>query len=191
MARFRPECQGTAAEEPDRAGQWHLSSPQEVADLAQLLKRRDGIVECISRGHSMGQTIPDGTPIRFQCGRSAPVIGDVIVQLSGPSQLLAHRVVGHGKGPHGAAYLITRGDASLICDRPTRRDAVLGIVVERSDGTGWTPIPAPMRWPWAARAAMGLQRSIMQLALACDFRLAVRFAAMSYAVLSMLRGKRR
>ena len=167
---------------------WHLDSPDEVGRLARLLTRQDRMVESVSVGNSMGSTLPPGTPMRFHCGPSRPEIGEVIVFLAGPEDLIAHRVVARGWGPRGRRYLVTRGDNSVLCDQPVRADAVLGLVKEcRRDGT-WLPLGPRPRRSIPVTITAGVLRVLMLGALTISPRLAIFVAAGSYRVVQRLSG---
>jgi len=175
---------GSSLEESWR---WHVTTPEEPAALAGVLRRSDRVFECSTSGRSMGATLPPGSRIRFHCGSNDPRIGDVVVLLAGRSDLLAHRVVGRGRGPRCRQYLLTRGDGSLLCDEPVQRAAVLGIVLGKADGETWRVIPPPYALPLYRRIVAAAHRWAMLATLAIDARLATRLAALSYRLLEGLR----
>jgi hypothetical protein len=166
---------------------WSSESPDEVARLARLLTHRERVVECVSAGNSMGQVLPSGTPLRFRCGRSDPKLGDVVVVLAGPTDLIVHRVVGKGWGPRARGYLLTRGDNSVLCDQPVPASAVLGVVEECGRGHGWANLDPPRPRGILPTLASGVLKALMLAALAVHPRLAAWMAAGAHGVLSRTR----
>jgi hypothetical protein len=172
------------------AWRWHVMAPDEPAGLASVLRQCDRVLECTTAGTSMGATLPPGSRIRFRCGPNEPRLGDVVVLVFGQADLLAHRVVGAGRGPRSRAYLITRGDGSVLCDQPIQRAAVLGIVLDRATDAGWRCLDPPRSSGLGRRLTAALHRRAMLAAMEIDVRLAVRLAAASYWLLERLRAVR-
>jgi hypothetical protein len=120
-------------------------SPQDLSAIAALLKHTHAHVESQVHGGSMGATLPPGARIRLSCRETADYRpGDVVVYVQG-SGLVAHRLVGRGRGARARGYLITRGDASATCDPPVPIERAVGLVTEwrRADAETWQQVGPP------------------------------------------------
>ena len=113
-----------------------------------LLKRAGTTIECLVQGGSMGLTLPHGTRLRLGFVDSPrPLPGDVIA-FSAAGAVTVHRVVARGAFRRAAAYVLTRGDGSMLLDHPVHLDDVLGVVREWKSGETWQPVPPdPARGP--------------------------------------------
>jgi hypothetical protein len=174
----------------DDAWRWHVTAPDEPAGLAGVFRQCDRVLECTTAGTSMGATLPPGSRIRFRCGPNEPRLGDVVVLVFGQADLLAHRVVGAGRGPRAREYLLTRGDGSVLCDQPIQRAAVLGIVLDTATDAGWRSLAPPRSSGFGRRLTATLHRWAMLAALELDVRIAVQLAVASYWLLDRLRAVR-
>lgn len=85
--------------------------------------------EAVIHGHSMGASLPDGTRVRVQPPADVPLQpGDVVLHKAVNGLLVAHRVAVVGQDWSGVPFIITLGDAQVICDMPLSRDEVIGSV---------------------------------------------------------------
>ncbi len=160
--------------------------PDKLLAVALRLRSTLGIVESRISGHSMQSTLPAGSRIRIQCGNVDGVMSGTVVAFLGGSTLIAHRVVGRGRGPRARDFLLTRGDATIICDAPVHADDVLGVVTHVAIGDQWRPLPSESR-SLLARVAAGFVSGTMTLALELDTRAARSIAATCFQVRSMAR----
>jgi hypothetical protein len=125
-----------------------------LARLAGWVARSGAPLESTIAGPSMLPTLPPGAQVRIEAAPWGP--GDVIAFAAGRG-LVAHRVVGQGRGARARAWVVTRGDARVLCDPPGRVAHVAGRVAAwRAPGSAaWEPVPpAPARTGvrgWAAR----------------------------------------
>jgi hypothetical protein len=113
--------------------------PEQLRTVASFLKHTHAHVESEIRGASMGTTLPPGSRIRLSCSDDASYqIGEVLVYVQA-GRLVAHRMVGRGRGARAHGFLITRGDAAAACDPPVALEQTIGLV------TAWRPSEAA---PW-------------------------------------------
>ncbi len=180
MPNLRPMSKPINEKRPNiEPWRWHLDKPHEVARFAAVLRQTDRAYECKTSGHSMGDTLPAGSKLRFRCTSNDPHVGDVVVFLAGQSDWIAHRVVFAGRHGRSQPYLITRGDAGLLSDQPILRSSVLGIVEARLIDGQWERVEAQKRTRRAARLARSGHFWAMRTALWIHIRVAVLFAAAS------------
>lgn len=122
--------------------------------VTQLLAQaaRDGEVELIARGGSMGAALPDGARLRVRA-RGRYLAGDVLVFLHGSGQLVAHRMLGRIPGREGWRY-VTRGDAAPAADGLVPARQVIGRVAGGEADSRISRVPVADR----ARAFAGFVR---------------------------------
>jgi hypothetical protein len=161
-----------------------LANAREVIAVASLLRQTGHTIESTIVGRSMGSTLVAGCRVRFRCGAGPAPLGSVVV-VAVDGVLFAHRIVGQGRGTRARAYVITRGDATVLCDAPTEVSRVIGTVAEYSDGGGWRPVPPPVRSRGRAWAA-AVHRRAMLMALELHVVLAGFLAAWSFRVARLL-----
>ena len=140
--------------------------------MALLLKKSGQSIESVVHGKSMEPTLPDGAAIRI--GPLEPGVFRVgqIVVCTNAHKLIAHRIVYAGTGGRRHSMVLTQGDGCLLCDPPTRKDAIQGVVMAiRIDGHWQEPAASWVRRYWqqiVARAHVYLIRTC----LAVDWRFA-------------------
>jgi len=138
-----------------------LVDGRSVARRALLERYRvDGVeTTLIAVGQSMAPTIPPGSTLLVEFGRTPDAIGEVILFRRGAA-VIAHRLVARRSTPDGVA-LITKGDAEPFLDPVIGDGQVLGVVreVRRVDGLaaqalsrGGAAALARISW-WSGRAA--------------------------------------
>ena len=123
----------------------------------------------------MGATLPDGARIRIKAAdQTRHQVGQVVAYLR-DTTLVAHRIVycGHGRRRN---FILTQGDAWLVCDPPISADAVVGLVEVSQNELEWK-IPnaqTPRRgWRrWIAALSVGCTSAI----LAWNVRIATTFS---------------
>src|SRR5262245_32949148 len=152
------------------------SSPAgELHAIAALLGKSGRAIESTIQGTSMEPTIPDGARIKVcpsPTGRYE--IGDVAACVH-RGALVAHRIVSFGAG-RARGYVITQGDGRLICDRPLRREEILGAVTEFSVAGAWhAPAREASRGPLQRVLARAHLR-LIELCLAISYGLACHVA---------------
>lgn len=144
----------------------HFARDQLLA-FGALLERSGKIIESQIRGTSMGSTLPGGCRIRI---RVSPVgqygIGQVVAFVSG-NTLFAHRIVFRGR-----QGILTRGDASQLCDLPVPFAAVLGLVDECLLNGEWRPLPDQSQFEYARRATSNAAEILLGVCMRIDIRLA-------------------
>ena len=109
-----------------------------------LLRQSGGVYEATLHGWSMEPTLRHGTRIRIRPLAPHEYREGQIVACTLGDELFAHRVV------HCAHHaLLTRGDNRVLCDPPTPRADVIGVVVEQWADDAWIPPGGapPPRWP--------------------------------------------
>ncbi len=128
---------------------------QQLRACLQLLQRSGKVVESIVQGDSMGSTIPDGSKIRILSVPPDALKNGDIVACVADGFLSAHRLVyGGAKHESATGYLITQGDAWILCDGPRPLATLLGVVEECFIGGSWVrPSATPPRSEAEQRAA--------------------------------------
>ncbi len=140
--------------------------PPLLESFADLLRNSGRTVESIMVGSSMSPSIPNGSPIRIKCGRPQQLnIGGVVVYFRNSHPVTGHRVVGWGRRNHVKDLVVTRGDGNLVCDVPTPRSTVLGVVTEFCLAGEWHPVPTYRRAGPVHRAIATTLKATTLLAL--------------------------
>ena len=147
--------------------------PEEIRSLAHLLKRSGASIESEIRGSSMGRTLPNGTRVRIRCGEGLPFETGQIIAFLGDDRLIAHRMCGRGRTPGAREFLLTRGDATNLCDAPVPVATVLGIVTTRLGSEGWGDVPAPPPSTTPGRVMQALANTLLDVHPALARMLAV------------------
>jgi hypothetical protein len=151
--------------------------PALLESFVDLLRNSGRTVESIMVGNSMSPSIPNGSHIRIKCGRShQQTVGGVVVYFRNGHPVTCHRVVGWGRRKHVKDFVVTRGDGNLVCDVPTPRSTVLGVVTEFCLGEEWHPVPTHRRAGPVHRAMAATLKATTLLALDVHPNLAHCFA---------------
>jgi hypothetical protein len=133
----------------------HVTNPSLLADMNGVVLNRerllalssflkDGTTEFGSsvRGRSMGKALPDGSRIHVRLVPQHDLrVGQVVAYVA-EDRMVVHRVVWLATW-HQDQYLITRGDATVVCDRPVLALSVVGVVTDRCTTDVWEPVGAP------------------------------------------------
>lgn len=183
----RPADQLHAGSPPAERSAPTVVDADDVVKLALRFREAVGTVESFVTGHSMHSTLPAGSRIRIRCGDPGAVRRGAVVAFVGGSSLMAHRVVGRGRGTRSRQFLLTRGDATIICDAPIHTDDVLGVVTHVATGDQWQSLPSVQR-PLVERVASGVIAAAMQAALELDARAARTVAATCFRLRAVTRG---
>ena len=137
---------------------------EDLQKIVSLLKLSRQLVECELRGMSMGKTLPAGSRVRISSNRGEDYAAGEIVTFVANRNLTAHRVVYRGRGSR-KGYLITRGDANLLCDPPVQIEQVLGVVSEFQVDGDWKVPVASVGEPFLNRCLAAFMLSIMSTML--------------------------
>ena len=162
-------------------------SPRAVAPLLRSAGRE---IESTVHGESMGATLPAGARILIRCG--APVEPGMIVAFVAGESLVAHRLM-HVVAGRGGGYLVTQGDARILCDPPIDVGASVGVVTawRMTDEETWRPTrDAPRRAP-AGQATSAIVRMFVRVALALDVRAALAVTGVALTLGRLLASGRR
>jgi hypothetical protein len=133
----------------------HVTNPSLVADMNGVVLNRerllalssflkDGTTEFGSsvRGRSMGKALPDGSRIHVRLVPQRDLrVGQVVAYVAA-DRMVVHRVVRLATW-HEDQYLVTRGDATVVCDRPVLALSVVGVVTDHCTIDVWEPVGAP------------------------------------------------
>jgi hypothetical protein len=126
----------------------HLIDQSELPGILAILKRtREGLVSTV-HGGSMATTLPEGARVRLRFPDPSEIAEGQVVALAVNGRLIAHRVVHLGRSPQSKNYLVTCGDATLLCDVPVHIRSVVGIITERQIGEDWTPLERSSARGW-------------------------------------------
>ncbi len=121
---------------------------QRLLAFSKFLRRSSLEVETCVHGGSMGSALPEGSQIRISFADKFSV-GQVLAYVA-EDRIVAHRLV-RLVSSHGVLYLITRGDASVFCDSPTRVSAAMGVVAGVRDRERWQAIAPKPRQRFVVR----------------------------------------
>lgn len=164
----------------DPTGSSDAGGAASLGPLASLLKRAGSVVEVDIEGLSMAPAIPEGSTVRVRCGGVESVAPpEVIAFLAGGRRMTIHRVVSRN-GP----YLLTRGDANLLCDPPLALGDVVGRVESLGSGSEWSAVPLRERRGPVVHAITGLNTWLMTAALTVHVRAAQGLALLQLAFIA-------
>jgi hypothetical protein len=154
--------------------------PERTLSVAVRLKHSGRLLDSTVGGRSMGDTLPDGAPIRIQLSaREEFARGEVVAFWNG-RQVTVHRVLFCGRRGRRRGVVVTRGDAYLCPDLPFHVSVVLGPVVAVRTARGWhEPDVAPRR-TLAQRAVAGAWEEAASALCWLDVALARRGLAALY-----------
>ncbi len=152
--------------------------PEEIRSLARLLKQSAACIESEIRGGSMGDTLPSGTRVNIHCGEQLTLEPGQIIAFLGGARLIAHRLCGRGRHASVRGFLLTRGDATALCDAPVHVDTVLGIVTARRNDGVWQDVPSAP----AASSLASTMRGLANLLLDVHPALAKLLALVAFRV---------
>lgn len=127
------------------------SPPGSLTARIALLKRTCRTIDSVVNGSSMEPAIPRGTRIRISAQSELPPNGTAVAIMA-PAGVITHRLVCRGRLPWNRGFVLTQGDATMLCDPPLPIELLVGPVdVEHANGAyGAVPkrrASAPaMRW---------------------------------------------
>ncbi len=146
-----------------------LGRLEQLERAGRTLAGEKRTIEIPIYGPSMGSALPDGTIAQIEITRAAACReGDVVVFLD-DNVVVAHRLVRQiSRG--GQKFVITRGDARIVPDKPLPATCVLGRVIGVI-GTG-SEYQFPARRSAGGRLVVRLMQSTVAAALWFSPRLA-------------------
>ena len=109
-------------------------TPEQLAAVSELWARAGRELRVRFTGTSMTPAITSGAEVRLQCGAGGRP-GEVVA-LRTPDGVLVHRVVAAGP-----SWILTRGDARVLPDRPAGAAAVIGRVTAVRAGEAFREVP--------------------------------------------------
>src|SRR5262245_26565647 len=104
------------------------------------------------RGASMAPGIPDGASVRVRTGAAAYAIGDIVL-FEWRRAVVCHRIVRRARTISGRPFVVTRGDAMMLCDVPMDTAALLGRAVALASPEGSRALPPPPAGGWRGAVA--------------------------------------
>jgi len=134
-----------------------------------LLRESGGAYEATIHGWSMEPTLPHGARIHIQPLPPREYRNGHIVACSLGDELFAHRIVHCIEDA-----VLTRGDNRVLCDPPTAKRHIIGVVLDQCVGGEWVaPGPAPpSRLPRVTAANERLVRACLHAHLEFSRRVA-------------------
>lgn len=141
-------------------------TPANFQAIASLLQKSGTDLESRIAGSSMEPAIPHDARIRIRPQEHQDYReGQVVACVSGNS-LFAHRIVYSGRDGRTGEFILTRGDGWVLCDPPTRKSNILGLVTEFCSGGAWSaPLGHVSRSP-VRRLTAGASFWLVRLSLA-------------------------
>lgn len=105
-----------------------------------LLRQSGGSFEATISGISMQPTLAHGARVRIRPLAAADYrTGQIAACVLGGSEIFAHRIV---HCTPRSPVIVTRGDNHVLCDPPTRKAGILGVIEAYWNGVEWVP-PGP------------------------------------------------
>lgn len=124
----------------------------------------------------MEPAIPHNARIRIRTRESVDYReGEIVACVVGDS-LFAHRIVYCGQGSRTRGFVVTQGDGWMLCDPPTHKERILGIVAEFCDRDRWTAPPPPADRGWVRGIIRKASLWLVRLSLAVHYEVARRVA---------------
>lgn len=158
--------------------------PKRIPDfctVAELLQKTGSSIECLVRGCSMGNTLPDGCRFRLEFQDiSKTRLGEVVAFRLGQNTIV-HRLVGRGVFGPAKSFVVTRGDRSVLTDYPIPVQSIAGVVREWTDGDRWQSVGAYPPTGWRLLVARAILWQVI-LALHVWPRLAFWLTRATYSV---------
>jgi len=127
----------------------------------------------------MEPAIPHGAQIKVRATDADNCrVGQVVACICGDS-LVAHRLVYCGRSGRTRAYILTQGDGRLVCDRPIRKSAILGVVTAFcANGTWQIPAGCASRPSWQ-QALATIHMQTIKICLTINYAFASRVSALT------------
>jgi len=110
-------------------------TPEQLLSLRTLWSRSGNLIASRVEGNSMGATLPDGTQIHLRPEVASGITKGQVIAFVESNKVFVHRVI-----RRTSRGILTRGDATLLCDRPVPFTAVIGVVTEYCEGDSWRPV---------------------------------------------------
>jgi hypothetical protein len=125
-----------------------------------LIRDSGGVYESTISGTSMEPTLAHGASVRIRPLPRGAYREGQIVACALKDELFAHRIVFCG-----AEAIVTRGDNRVLCDPPTPKGEIVGLVEACRTGESWSAPagpPAP-RWPAITSSNLRLVRASLDV----------------------------
>jgi len=133
--------------------------------LASLVRQAGAFVEVRHTGNSMVPCLPTECLLRIRCGDPEWGPGSVLA-VRVPDGIVTHRAMHRGRSRRSRDYVITRGDAAWLPDRPFQESMVLGVVTAVKVDGRWADlddaVPVPRR-PMFASLTFGALRVALEM----------------------------
>jgi hypothetical protein len=129
-----------------------LLEHDQLLAVRDLWRKTGRQMESTVTGDSMLPTLPEGARILIRAADQSEYLPGAVAACLENEFLFAHRIAYRGKGRR-ADFVVTQGDAWILCDPPVRTSNIIGIVDARELNGQWVPLPAPARSPGDARSA--------------------------------------
>jgi hypothetical protein len=127
----------------------------------------------------MEPAIPDGARVRIRPVPADDYRAGHVVACVTSGELFAHRIVFCGMRGRSRGLVITLGDNLLLCDPPTRKSDILGLVSEYLAGGIWRP-PGPPEPRGRLRAAvMYGHRALLRICLSIHYEFGRRIGGIT------------
>ena len=164
-----------------------VKQPSAPQSLWQILHDSGQVFESSIKGVSMAPTMPEGARVRIQPLPAAAYRMGQVVVCELDDILFAHRIVRCTSSGRRSDFVMTQGDGHILCDPPTRKISILGVITEYRAGGDWhVPGPSRMRRP-GIQAISALHQSVIWLCLYVHYEFARRVAGTSLILAGCLR----
>lgn len=155
-----------------------------------LLRSSGCVFEADVKGSSMEPTLPDGARVRIRPVPAEEYRTGHVVACVASGELFAHRIVFCGLRGRSRDVVITQGDNLLLCDPPTRKSDILGLVSEYLAAGKWCP-PGPFEASGRGRGAVARAHlELLRLCVSIHYEVGRRVGGSLLLVASFLRRAR-
>jgi len=164
------------------AGVSQGDNPRASRAFWELVRNSGRVLESTIKGTSMHPTIPDGARVRIRPLHTENYrVGQIVACLLN-DEIFAHRVVFCGSSGRSRDMVLTRGDALVMCDPPTRKSAILGEVTEFWADGEWRALNATGTTLPRYRALALLQEQLIRICMPVHYEFARRVAGTTLIV---------
>jgi hypothetical protein len=89
--------------------------------------------EAVIQGQSMGAALPHGSRVQVDPPHHPLKVGEIVLHKAVHGLIVAHRVVRVSRTLWRSEFVLTQGDAQLLCDMPLRYSEIVGVAKSRWD----------------------------------------------------------
>jgi hypothetical protein len=153
----------------------------------EMLRNSGRVFESSIKGISMEPTIPEGARVRIRPRPADTYQLGQIVACELNDVLFAHRIVYCGSAGRCRDFVLTQGDGHVLCDPPTRKSKILGVIEGFWVDGAWRKPGPPLTRGRSLRAVSMLHQLLIRMCLPVHYEFARRVAGTSLILASLFR----